>query len=670
MAGGGDDALRTGHPPGVALPCIMAPARPVPAPVNPNPPFHRTPLFAAVAIAATALLAYHNSFAVPFVFDDELAIVSNPSLRSLRTAWSPPPELTGLPISGRPLVNLSFGISYAISGTAVWSYHVVNLLIHIAAGLVFFGVVRRTLLQPGLAPRFGAHAFELALLAAALWTLHPLQTESVTYISQRAEALLGLLYLLTLWCFIRATQPGAIPGWGRWAFVTCALGMATKEVMISAPIFAALYARAFLAQSWREVWARHRQLLLRLASTWLLLAWFVVQEGGARGVSAGFGLGVSPWSYLLTQCEAIVLYLKLCFRPHPLVLDYGTGIVRSFAEVWWQGIFLVTLLAGTIWALVRKPIFGCVGAWFFMILAPSSSVVPLVGQTMAEHRMYLPLAAVVVVVVVLAYRLLEQKALVVLAVTAVALGVTTEHRNRDYASAISICKDTVAKRPDNARAMALLANYCRRAGRLDDARQWLERSLVVQPGVHPVLNNLGTVWQELGEPGKAVSCFQQALALSPRDAKTMNNLGNALILSGRAAEGIAQLEAALRVAPAAPETRANLANALAQNGRMAEAADNFEALLKIHPEDTEAHDHLGSVLLALGRGAEAIAHFETAVRLQPASADLHNRLGQALGRAGRLREALEQFQAALRLNPTHESARQNAALAQRRLGGG
>jgi tetratricopeptide (TPR) repeat protein len=639
----------------------MASARAAPASANLKLPFYRTPLWGALVVAAAALLAYHNSFNVPFVFDDEMAIVANPSLHHLWTACFPPPDLTGLPISGRPVVNFSFGLSYAISGSAVWSYHVFNLLVHIASGLVLFGVVRRTLLQPGLAPRFGAHAFELALLTAALWTLHPLQTESVTYISQRAEALLGLFYLFTLWCFIRAVEPGAPPKWARWAFVTCLLGMATKEVMVSAPIFVALYDRAFVAGSWREVWARHRKIHLALASAWLLLVWFVVQEGGARGMSAGFGLGVSWWTYLLKQCDAIVVYLKLSFWPHPLVLDYGTGLVRSIGDVWWQAAVVVALFAGTLWALVRKPALGCLGAWFFMILAPSSSVVPLVGQTMAEHRMYLPLAAVMVLTVTSSYLLLGRKGMVVLAAAAGLLVAVTVGRNEDYASTISIYEDTVAKCPGNARAMALLADYYRRAGRLEDARKWLERSLELEPGVRPVLNNLGDVWQELGQPGKAVVCFQQALALKPNDAATLNNLGNALILAGRVPEGIAQLEAALRLNPAAAATRANLANALARSGRMPEAAACFETLLQAHPEDVEAHNNYSNVLLALGRGAEAIA--------QPDNADLHNRLGIALGRAGDLRAALEQFQEALRLNPAHASARQNAALAQRRLGG-
>ena len=619
----------------------MAKVRAAPPPFATEKSPLSAPWIAMLVIAAAALLAYHNSFGVPFVFDDELAIVGNPSIRTWWTSFWPPADLQGLPISGRPVVNVSLGLSYAMSGSAVWSYHCFNLLVHIAAGGFLFGIVRRTLLQPTMAPRYGAQAFGLALLSAVIWVVHPLQTESVTYISQRAEALVGLFYFMAVWFSIRALEPQASTRWKWGALIACLLGMATKEVMISAPVFVAIYDRTFVAGSWREVWSRHRRLMGTLAASWGLLALVVWHEGGARGASAGFGLGVSPWRYLLTQCDALVLYLKLSLWPHPLILDYGTTLVHSVAEVWWQGVVILGLLAGTIWALIHRPGLGCLGAWFFMILAPSSSVVPLVGQTIAEHRMYLPLAAIVVLAVIGSYALAGRKGMIVTTLMAVALMVVTVKRNEDYASAISICEDTVAKRPDNARAMALLADYCRRAGRLTEARTWLERSLEIQPGVQPVLNNLGNVWQELGDPGKAVECFKAALALGPGDVQTMNNLGNALMLAGQTAEGITQLEAAVRASPNTWEFHFNLASALAQTGRMEEAAGHFELLLKEKPGDAETHSRYAEVLLALGRKAESLAQLEAAVRAQPDNPDLHNRFGSALGRSGRVREALE-----------------------------
>jgi hypothetical protein len=152
-------------------------------------------------IAAAALCAYANSFSGPLVLDDIPSIADNPTIRHLGTAFWPSTLTTG---GGRPVLNLSLALNYAISGTAVWSYHAVNLAIHILAGWVLFGIVRRA-----LAPRPGAKAAPIALSLALLWVLHPLQTESVTYIVQRAESLMGLLYLLTLYGFIRGAETGS-----------------------------------------------------------------------------------------------------------------------------------------------------------------------------------------------------------------------------------------------------------------------------------------------------------------------------------------------------------------------------------------------------------------------------------------------------------------------------
>ena len=172
-----------------------------------------------------------------------------------------------------------------------------------------------------------------------LWTLHPLQTQAVTYIIQRAESLVSLMYLLTLWGFIRSVEPGASKGWGVLAWVACLLGMATKEVMVTAPVMVALYDRIFVAGSWREVWARRKWFHLSLALTWLLLAWLVVGTAG-RGGTAGFGGGMSPWGYALTQVGAVAHYLRLALWPQPLVFDYGKDLVAGWSDIWWQALLL------------------------------------------------------------------------------------------------------------------------------------------------------------------------------------------------------------------------------------------------------------------------------------------------------------------------------------------
>jgi Flp pilus assembly protein TadD len=645
----------------------MLPGHPADTPPDFKPRFLRKPSFAVPVIATAALLAYLNSFSVPFVFDDEPSILSNPTIHSLARAWWPPADNGGLTVAGRPLLNFTLGLNYAVSGTGVWSYHALNLLIHVLAGLVLFGLVRRTLLRPALAPRFGAHAPELALVTALLWTLHPLQTEAVTYTIQRAESLMGLLYLLTLYCSVRSMESLRAGSWQLLAVGACALGMACKEVMVSAPLIVLLYDRTFVTGNFRAAWRQRPRLYLGLAATWIVLGGLLASTGGNRNGSIGFGTGVSWWAHALTQFQAVAHYLWLSFWPHPLVLDYSPVWVTGAGQVLPSALLVISLVMATLWGLWQSSPLGFLGMVFFSILAPTS-LMPASIQLVVEHRMYLPLAVVLIPAVLAVYRWTGRYSIDAFLLLALALGLLTARRNEDYATTIRIFEDTVAKQPRNARAMALLADYYRRAGRLEDARLQLEHSLQVNPGVPEVLNNLGYIWQNLDDPGKAALCFEAALMHRPGDARTMNNLGDALILSGHVPEGIAQLEAALQAAPDLRQTRLNLANTLAQSGRASEAAVQFEILLSSSPADAGMRDDYSGVLLALGREADAIAQLEEALRLMPNDPDLHTHLGIALERTGRLYEALEQFQEALRLNPADESARQNAASTKRMLG--
>ncbi len=615
-------------------------------------------------IGTTATVAYHNSFGVPFIFDDDLSIRDNPSIRSLATAWAPPGQ-SGLTVSGRPLLNFTLALNYASGGLAVWGYHLVNLFIHVAAGCALFGIVRRTLGFVGRdrpIPPDSRDATWLALAVALLWTLHPLQTQAVTYIVQRAESLVSLMYLLTLWCFIRSVEPGASKLWAGLAWTTCLLGMAAKEVMVTAPVMILLYDRIFVTGSWREVWVRRGRLHLALMTTWLLLAWLVATTGG-RGGTAGFGGGMSPWGYALTQAGAVVHYLRLTLWPQPLVFDYGKELVSGWSEVWWQTLLLVPLLAASGWAAWRGRAIGYLGVFFFAVLAPSSSFVPVVTQTMSEHRAYLALAAVVTLTVVALHAWLGRRSFVVFAALAVALTVATVRRNHDYRTELAIWEDTVVKRPQNIRALSALAEIYQKAGRLDEARVLLQEAVQVAPTSVEVRNNLGNAWMKLGRWDEAIACFEEAHRMKPEEADVLSNLGNALLQTGRAAEAIARFEAALRLKPDFPEPCFNLANTLAQLGRLAEAVPHYARYVQLKPDDPEACSNYGDVLLELGRGPEALAQFEAAIRLKPDRAELHNNLGVALARLGRAREAVPHFEEALRLQPDFTGARQNLAQA-------
>jgi len=611
-------------------------------------------------VVLAAIAVYANSLTGPFVFDDVAAIKENPSIAQLWPLWSvlqPPSHLT---VSARPVANLTLAINHAIDGVRPQGYHALNLLIHAGAGLVLFGVIGRTLRKPALAPRFGAAAELLALTVAVLWVVHPLQTEAVTYVVQRVESLMGLFYLLTLYCYIRGTEAGASAWWLVLAVAACALGMATKEVMVSAPLLVLLHDRTFVAGSFAEAWRRRRTFYRSLAATWILLAWLVIGAENRSG-SAGFGGGVSPWHYALTQCQAIVHYLWLCAWPHPLVFDYGTRLVRDPLAVVPQALLLLSLVAAAGWAVWRRPALGFPGVWFFAILAPSSSLVPVVTQSMAEHRMYLSLAAVLSLVVLASYVRLGRRSLFVWLVVAVGWGGLTMRRNRDYRTEAGLWRDTIAKCPDNPRAHNALGNVLADANRLDAAVDAFRRAGECDPAYAESRNNLGVVLHKLNRRDEASRAFAEALALNPGYAAAHYNLANLLDEDGRRDEARRHYLRVLELTPDEPATLVRLAELEVRSGDVFAAEKHYKAALEHAPAGTAnaTRFSLGYLLVTQGRWSEALDVLREAVRADPTSAIAHYNLANALVQSDRLADAVDEYARAVQLDPQMVPARFN-----------
>jgi tetratricopeptide (TPR) repeat protein len=612
--------------------------------------------FAALALIAIVLLAYANSLAGEFVFDDQSSVVENTSIRSL---WPPgavllPPAEAG--ICGRPFANLTMALNYALHGLDVRGYHVVNLSLHVISALILFGLVRRTIMLPALAGRFVAEATGIALAVAALWALHPVQTNTVSYISQRVEGLMGLSYLATLYSFLRYATSGS-RRWAALAVTSCILGMASKEVMITAPVVVLLYDRTFLAGSMRSALRQRAYLHGLLASTWVFLGWLMLHaELAQRGI--GFALGVSVFDYALSESRAVWTYLRLAVWPHPLVFDYGWAFLRRVTDAAPYLAVVVPLVLFSGFALWRRWACGFLGAWFFIILSPSSSIAPIIQQPIAESRLYLPLATVVTLTVVGLY-LLHRRTLWVWAAVALVFATLTSRRNEDYRTPLALWTDTVAKRPENARAHNNLGSALLHAGQPAAAADHFTTALQIQPTYPEPRQNLGVSLLRLGRPAAAVTAFEAALALQPASASTLCNLGEALLALGRTTEAVSQYNAALRVDPGHAAAHNNLSVISLAAGRFAEARDHAETALRRQPDFPAAHYNLGNALVRAGQPAAAIAAYTSALRLQPDLIPARHNLGVALLQSGRAAEAATQFRAVLEVQPDHPGARRN-----------
>jgi Flp pilus assembly protein TadD len=328
-----------------------------------------------------------------------------------------------------------------------------------------------------------------------------------------------------------------------------------------------------------------------LAASWVLL----IHPLSLSRQDVGYGHGVTTWTYALTECGALPHYLKLVFWPFPLVLDYGNAMVSHPRQVLPQALILAVLLAITALAFVRRPAVGFAGVWFFLILAPTSSVIPVVLSPMAEHRLYLPLAAPAMLVVLGLYAWMGRLSLILTTALAMTCGLLTFERNQDYGSETALWQQVVDLRPGNARAH----------------------------------NNLGLAFSKKGQWEAAMDQYQKALQIDPDYAPAHSNLGVALMQSGRVDEALFQLQKSLKINPTVPETIINFGIAVSQKGRLDEGIMEFQKALQINPNYAEAHNDLGIALAEKGHVEEAIAQFQEALQLKPDFVLAQNNLAKA-----------------------------------------
>jgi len=701
----------------MAKPRRTRPARPAtPAVRSVTPDRGKTPgeslglWLRAGLIVVTGALVYGNSLSGPFTFDDDHSVVYNAQIRQL---WPLSAVLSPLrpdqPVAGRPLVSVSFAINYAIGGLNVRGYHAGNIGLHILCALLLFGVVRSTLVAPRLPARFAERtATNLAFVGALIWMVHPLQTETVDYISARTESMMSLFYLLTLYTSIRALGSHRSAIWLVLSVLSCAMGMACKEAMVTAPLMVVLYDRTFVFASLKEALRARGKFYVGLAATWLGLA--ALLWVGPRGETVGFSTGITPWIYLLNQSMMIARYLRLAFWPRLLVLDYGTPQPLTLAQAAPSGAVIVILLLLTIAALRWRPAFGFLGAWFFVILAPTSSFIPIATEVGAERRMYLPLAAIVMQAVITGHLLWQRCAsaadpssrrwrvqltsagmIAAIVLVCGALAAGTVRRNAEYQSDLTLWRGVLERRPgprahrNVAAALKVAGNreetlfHMREAvrddpqaryglgrelfdqGELSEAVEELQRALRERPLDTNVIAARWLITRALisqGKPADAAEQLRVILKATPADASALEMLADALLAQGDFEEASVRYLELLKSKPADAGVWSNLGVTLEKTGHADQAARAFGRAVELDPQNGKAQGNLAGLLLDRRDFAGAVMHAKEAVRLMPRDADAHALLGLALVGQLEFAAAVDQFRAALDIEPTHKAARE------------
>lgn len=555
-------------------------------------------------IVLLVVLAYWPSVRVPFVLDDATSIVQNAAIRS-------PVTLASLLTTPRPVVAASFALNHAIGNLSVTGYHVVNLLAHLLCGVLVFGLARFTFRLPRLASHSSA-ADALALATSALFLLHPVQTETVTYVVQRGESLATAAMLALVWmgaAAARTPRPGRLlVGMA----VVGVLGVLTKPVVAGVVVVSAAYDFCLLGTSW---WRPRRRLIVYGTLVAIGVAgglWAARWQSDAAGFRAH---DLSAWGYAAWQPAVVVGYLSLLAWPRTLCFDCGLRAPWPIMASWLgraplaAAALLATGIIGAVAIRRRAPLAAFAVLGTLASLLPTSSVIPL-ADVWVEHRLYLSVAWWAMLVAGaghtamravtrrgwLTARSAGMVGIAGIGALCIVLAATTTARNRVWTDEVRLWRDSLATAPAN-------------------------------PRVH---YNLGNALAQRGDREGAIASLREAARLDPGLAMAWVNLGNQLLLAGDTAGAVEAFRTALDRDPTLTFVYRNLAVALIRLERGDEALAALEAAVGRNPDDALSQRLRGDLLLALGRPADARQAYAAVLRLDPGDAHARERL-TALG---------------------------------------
>ncbi len=612
-----------------------------------------TTLAALALIAVAATWGYAPALRGQFQFDDEIAITRNPAIKDLG-AFLRHRFVQGYAGDGRPVTDLSFALNYSLTGLDPVPLHLTNVAIHLAAALLAFALARLLFRGTGLVRADGC-----AVAVAAIFALHPLQTEAVSYLCQRAESLASLLYLATILMLLASER---LPWRWRGALAYLAaiglfvLAMGAKPIAATVPV-AFLLCAICLEAPGRITRGRALRLALR-ATPFLLLgaASALANTLRFRGrPDVGFDMPqVTAREYLLTQPRAILGYLRLFFWPSGLSIDHDLPVSRGWdAPTIVAAAALAGVAATGAWLLLRgrrsaapeaprDRLAGLGLLWFLTVLLPTSSVIPF-ADVMVEHRVYLPLFGLALSSVALV-----SSALAVLPSgsrrwvapglalgCSVALALSLQQRNRVWSSQVALWRDAAEKAPLKQRPHVNYAHVLHLARRDEEAVVEFRRALALpfDGSILPYLvhANLATSLLNLERPGEAAKEIGVALELRPGDPELWNDLAICLLREGQLDPAMQYARRALARAPEFGGARVTVGQILMERGDYGGALAEFQAALRQDPDAPGTLYNLAHVLVLLGRTQEACAALDRYGRVPQGSPEEALEKEQALG---------------------------------------
>ena len=641
--------------------------------VEPQPSIssHKNILLEVLALFSLALLTcliYSNTFDSPFIFDDQTSITENQHIRITQLTFDQLKEAAfESPSGNRPLSNLSFALNHYVHGYERFGYHLVNLIIHITTGILFYFLAKSTLNLPSLRKNYESYTW-IPFLAAFIWLVHPTHIESVTYIVQRMTSLATLFYTLSFLLYVRARL--AVGKQKKWAlFVGCALcgilAATSKEIAVTLPFFILLYEWMFF-RNLDKAWLKRQVVpLTGIAAVLLILAFAYLGTNPYEALMGSYSArSFTPLERVLTEFRVVIFYLSLLVFPHPsrLTLDYDFSISHSLIDPVTTLLSLLTIIAA-VWIAVfltkKNRLSAFAIFWFFGALVLESSIISL--EIIFVHRTYLPFLFLILGIVALASQQIRSQALFItlLTTTGLLFSFWTYQGNKVWRDKVTLWTHAATMSPGKARPHSNLGNALREHGKTNEALASYQKALAIKPDYADAHNNAGLTFAELGKKQKAIEHYQKALAIEPNSHDVNYNLGIALADLGKKQEAVEHYQKALATKPNDAKAHYNLGLTFADLNKNQEAIKHYQKALSIEPDKVDAHVNLGVVLASLGQSDAARHHYNEALKINPTHDGALNNLGQLTGDRGNAAQAAKHYQESIRRNPQNQQAYNN-----------
>lgn len=596
----------------------------------------------SILLGATLLL-YSNTLTVPWYYDDFVNIIEQPYLRGLD-------QVLNLMFSFRGVAKLTFAMNYSLGGLSLAGFHLVNIFIHAGAVVTFYLVLKRVFRETPVFP----------FLCALLFAVHPVQTQAVTYIVQRMTSLSGLLFLLSLYCYIRFREKydpnsdsigiTAILLWSA-AILSGSLALYSKENAVVLPVVIYLFDLYFLggnSDGWRRALLRTCPFALVpfLFAVYFFLAPLVKGAGidalTKTATTIVSSQGLSPWTYFVTQWGVVWIYLRILLLPYGLTLDYSYPVVTSLMDlrnaVAGIGLAGLLFLAFKLRKSAPRSSFGI--TLFFLALAVESSFIPL--DPMFVHRLYIPVAGFAIVVMDVLLRLPRRSVFLLLfCVITVAYALVAWQRNLLWRNPASFYEDNLRKAPHSERVRNLLAEQYMMAGRDEDAKRLLIEAIRINPSFGSSIVSLSNIYINEGNKSEAFELLDKGVRSNPNDHEIHNILGSLYGMVGRSGMAEYHLRQAIALKPNYGRAYCSLGVLYSSLGMWNEAESQYRFALTLSPNDPLTHFNLGVVLLSKEQKAEALQEFERTLKLDPKNRHVLYNLALVMNRLGEQKTARE-----------------------------